>query len=91
MVLENMQSDNLSCYNDDLLGHKDMIFNIHSLRLVNHFSSNIVLFSTGCSLNIVFFPSDIVIFLNPASSAAVLVFYLPVVYTHTDTKSPEYS
>ena len=36
---------------------------------------------TGCSLNIVFF---LVIFLNSASSAAALVFYLPGVCTHTD-------
>ena len=54
--------------------------------------------STGCSLNIVFFPSNVVIFLNSACSAAALVFYLPVVCTHTETKrktevdqSPEYS
>ena len=32
---------------------------------------------TGCSLNIVFFPLNVVIFLNSASSAAALVFYLP--------------
>ena len=32
---------------------------------------------TGCSLDIVFFPLNVVIFLNSASSAAVLVFYLP--------------
>ena len=32
---------------------------------------------TGCSLNIVFFPKHFVIFLNSASSAAALVFYLP--------------
>ena len=32
---------------------------------------------TGFSLNIVFFPLNVVIFLNSASSAAVLVFYLP--------------
>ena len=31
----------------------------------------------GCSLNIVLFPSNFVIFLNSASSAAALVFYLP--------------
>ena len=37
---------------------------------------------TGCSLNIVFFPSNVVIFLNSASSAAALVFYLPGVCTH---------
>ena len=36
-----------------------------------------------CSLNI-FFPSNVVIFLNSASSAAALVFYLPGVCTHTD-------
>ena len=32
---------------------------------------------TGCSLNIVFSPLNVVIFLNCASSAAALVFYLP--------------
>ena len=41
--------------------------------------------SRGCSLNIVFFPSNVVIFLNSASSAAALVFYLPGVCTHTLT------
>ena len=44
-------------------------------------------FSTGCSVNIVFFPQNIVIFLNSASSsAAELVFYLPGVFTHTEGK-----
>ena len=37
---------------------------------------------TGCSLNIVFFPLNFVIFLKSASSAAALVFYLPGVCTH---------
>ena len=38
---------------------------------------------TGCSLNIVFFPKKIVIFLNSASSAVALVFYFAwCVYTH---------
>ena len=32
--------------------------------------------STGCSINIVFFPQNFVIYLNSASSAAALVFYL---------------
>ena len=41
---------------------------------------------TGCSLNIVFFPKNFVIFLNSAGSAVALVFYLPGVCTHTDTK-----
>ena len=41
-------------------------------------------FTTGCSLNIVFFPKNVVIFLNSASSAAALVFYLRGVCTHTD-------
>ena len=48
---------------------------------------------TGCSLKIVFFPLNFVIFLNSASSAAALVFYLPGVCTHTATEgkqSPEY-
>ena len=31
------------------------------------------------------FPSNVVVFLNSASSAAALVFYLPGVCTHTDT------
>ena len=49
-------------------------------------------FDTGCSLNIVFFPKNTVIFLNSVSSAAALVFYLPGVCTHTDIErkqSPE--
>ena len=47
--------------------------------------------ATGCSLNIVFFPSNVVIFLNSASSAAALVFYLPGVCTHTDTEGKQSS
>ena len=49
------------------------------------------------TLNIVVFSLIFVIFLNSASSAAALVFYLPGVCTRTDTKgktekdkSPEY-
>ena len=42
---------------------------------------------TGCSLNIVFFP--FVIFLNSASSAAALVFYLSGMCTHTDTEGKQ--
>ena len=42
----------------------------------------------------VFFPEYFVIFLNSASYAAALVFYLPDVCTHTNTegkqRSPEY-
>ena len=45
--------------------------------------------STGCSLNIVFFSENFVIFLNFASSAAALVFYLPGVCTHTDTEGKQ--
>ena len=41
--------------------------------------------STGCSLNIVFF-LKVLWFLNSASSAEMLVFYLPGVCTHTDFK-----
>ena len=40
-----------------------------------------------------FFPENVVIFLNSARSAAALVFYLPDVCTHTATErkqSPEY-
>ena len=51
------------------------IMNIHTFRA-----------TTGCSLNVVFFPQNFVIFLNSAKSAAALVFYLPGVCTHTDTK-----
>ena len=43
---------------------------------------------TGYSLNI-FFSSNLVIFLNSASSAAALVFYLPCVRTHTDTEGEQ--
>ena len=44
---------------------------------------------TGCSLNIVFFPLNFVIFLNSASSAAALVFYLPGVCVHNDTEGKQ--
>ena len=44
---------------------------------------------TGCSFNIVFFPWNVVIFLNSASYAAALVFYLPGVCTHTDTEGKQ--
>ena len=40
---------------------------------------------TGCSLNIVFFSFNFVIFLNSASPAAALVFYLPGVCVQTLT------
>ena len=45
--------------------------------------------STGCSLNILFFPENFVIFLNSASSAASLVFYLPGVCTHTESEGKQ--
>ena len=51
------------------------------VRILNHYY-----LPTGCSLNIVFLPKHFVIFLNSASSAAALVFYLPGVCTHTDTE-----
>ena len=38
---------------------------------------------------IVFFPSNFVIILNSVSSAAALVFYLPVMCTHTDTEGKQ--
>ena len=38
-----------------------------------------------CSLNIVYFPYNVLIFLNSASSAAAQVFYLPGVCVHTLT------
>ena len=44
---------------------------------------------TGCSLNIVFFLKNFVVFLISAISAAALVFYLPFSGSndpHTDTK-----
>ena len=44
---------------------------------------------TGCSLIIVFFPENFVIFLNSANSAAKLVFYLPGVCTHTETEEQQ--
>ena len=49
----------------------------------------VTLITTGYSLNIVFFPQNVVLFLNSASSAAALVFYLPGVCTHTDTKEKQ--
>ena len=54
----------------------------------------ITICNTGCSLDIVFFFKILYFFLNSASSASVLVFYLPGVCTHTNNKrkqSPEYS
>ena len=48
-------------------------------------------YGTGCSLNIVFFPNNFVIFLNSASSAAELVFYLPALCTQTDTEGKQSS
>ena len=48
---------------------------------------------TGFLLTTVFFPKNFLLFLYSASFAAALVFYLPGVCTHTDTKgkqSPEY-
>ena len=44
---------------------------------------------TGNSLNSVFIPENVVIFLNSASSAAALVFYLPGVCTLTDTEGKQ--
>ena len=44
---------------------------------------------TECSLNIVFFPWNFEIFLNSASFAAALGFYLPGVCTHTDTEGKQ--
>ena len=46
-------------------------------------------YTTVCSLNILFFPPYFVIFLNSASTAAALVFYLPGVCTHTDTEGKQ--
>ena len=43
--------------------------------------------TTGCSLNIVFIFHKI--FLNSASSAAALLFYLPGACTHTDTEGKQ--
>ena len=40
-------------------------------------------------INIVFFPQNVVIFLNSDISAAALVFYLPGVCTHIDTKGKQ--
>ena len=46
--------------------------------------------TTGCSLNIMFFSLNFVIFLNSASSAAALVFYyMPGECTHTDTEGKQ--
>ena len=53
----------------------------------------VTLITTGDSLNIVFFPQNVVLFLNSANSTAALVFYLPGVCMHTDTEgkqSPDY-
>ena len=40
-------------------------------------------------INFVFFPSNFVIILNSASSAAALVFYQPVMCTHTATEGKQ--
>ena len=50
-----------------------------------------VYFVAGCSLNIVFLPLNFVIFLNSASSAAALVFYMPALCTQTDTEGKQSS
>ena len=44
---------------------------------------------TGCSLNIVFFPENLVIILNPAISSSALVFYLPSICVHTLTPNED--
>ena len=58
------------------------------LWMIPFFPSSIDI-NTGCSLNIVFSPYNVVIFLNSASSAAALVCYLPGVCTHTDTEGKQ--
>ena len=49
--------------------------------------------STGCSFNIMFFLKSFLDFLSSAGSASALVFYLPGVCRNTDIEikqSPEY-
>ena len=58
---------------------------VHKELCVLFFQFTASLACIGCSLNIVFFPLNVVIFLNSASSAAALVFYLSLC-THTDTE-----
>ena len=62
------------------IGHCSTLFCSRIQQPKNH------KYNTGCSLNIVFIPKRFVIFLNSASSAAALVFYLPGVCTHTDAE-----
>ena len=56
--------------------------NIIRRVIFDQINYSFILSYTGCSLN---FPSNFVIFLNSASSAAALVLYLPGVCTQTDT------
>ena len=59
------------------------------MRLVTWKVAEKKLSDTVCSLIIVFFPYIFGIFLNSASSAAALVFYLPCECTHTDTEGKQ--
>ena len=61
----------------------------HELGIYKRRKEGRIIQATGCSLNIVFFPYNFVNFLNSASSAAALVFYLPGVCTHTDTEGKQ--
>ena len=56
-------------------------------NLPNHSGS--INWSTGCSLNIVFFRWNFGIFLSSVSSAAVLVFHLPGVCTYTGSEGKQ--
>ena len=67
--------------------HSTRLFLIANVGLPT--SSLIHRSNTECSLNIVFFRENFVIFLNSAGSAAALVFYLPGVCTHTDTEGKQ--
>ena len=65
-----------------------MAYNVISCQKVAE-NTQILKITKFCSLNIVFFPQNVVIFLNSANSAAALVFYLPGVCTHTDTEGKQ--
>ena len=56
---------------------------------LSFFNANKYYIHTGCSLNILVFPQNFVIFLNSACSAAALVFFLPGVCTHTDIEGKQ--
>ena len=66
-----------------------LVLRMYSFFFAERNVRSVFSYYTGCSLKIVFFPYNFVIFLTSASSAAALVFYLPGVCTHTDTEGKQ--